>query len=171
MGEHLREDQSALFRGERQTKAEDYVKSFWSSFSRERYWEATRDRYLRKISNEKATTEDIIRIRHRRASAAPRALAAVDDQKLRRLQATGEKVLQHMARGRLGLPAHVLDREQNLLAVAAHRWAAVGPFAAMTVAHPVASSSPDRTVVCGAGRRHGPGGYWRRRGSRRAFGH
>jgi len=53
-----------------------------------------------------------------------------------------------MARGRLGLPAHVLDREQNLLAVAAHRWAAVGPFAAMTAAHPVAAAfSPDGARV------------------------
>ena len=48
------------------------------------------------------------------------ALAAVYDQKLRRLQATAEKVLQDMAPGRLGLPAHVLDREQNLLAVPPH---------------------------------------------------
>jgi hypothetical protein len=61
MGEHLREDQSALFRGDRQTKAEDYVKSFWSSFSLDRDWEATRDRYLRDIWNEKAVTEAIIR--------------------------------------------------------------------------------------------------------------
>ena len=48
------------------------------------------------------------------------ALAAVYDQKLRRLQATAGKVLQDMAPGRLGLPAHVLDREQNLLAVPPH---------------------------------------------------
>ncbi len=33
-----------------------------------------------------------------------------------------------------------------------HRWAAAGPYAAMTAAHPVASRSPDRTGVCGAGR-------------------
>ncbi len=33
-----------------------------------------------------------------------------------------------------------------------HRWAAAGPFAAMTAAHPVASRSPDRTGVCCAGR-------------------
>ncbi len=33
-----------------------------------------------------------------------------------------------------------------------HRWAAAGPFAAMTVTHPVASRSPDRTGVCCAGR-------------------
>ena len=61
MGEHLREDQSALFRGELQTKSEDYVKSFWSSFSLDRDWEAVRDRYLREISNKKAMTEAIIR--------------------------------------------------------------------------------------------------------------
>ncbi len=35
---------------------------------------------------------------------------------------------------------------------AADRWAATGPFAAMAAAHPVASRSPDRTGVCGAGR-------------------
>jgi hypothetical protein len=29
-----------------------------------------------------------------------------------------------------------------------HRWAATGPFAAMTAAHPVASRSPDRLGVC-----------------------
>ena len=33
-----------------------------------------------------------------------------------------------------------------------HRWAAAGPFAAMTATHPVASRSPDRTGVCCAGR-------------------
>ncbi len=33
-----------------------------------------------------------------------------------------------------------------------HRWAAAGPFAAMTAFHPVASRSPDRTGVCCAGR-------------------
>ena len=33
-----------------------------------------------------------------------------------------------------------------------HRWAAAGPFAAMTAFHPVASGSPDRTGVCCAGR-------------------
>ncbi len=32
------------------------------------------------------------------------------------------------------------------------RWAAAGPFVAMTAAHPVASRSPDRTGVCRAGR-------------------
>ncbi len=33
-----------------------------------------------------------------------------------------------------------------------HRWAAAGPFAAMTAVQPVASRSPDRTDVCCAGR-------------------
>ena len=33
-----------------------------------------------------------------------------------------------------------------------HRWAAAGPFAAMTATHPVASRSLDRTGVCCAGR-------------------
>ncbi len=33
-----------------------------------------------------------------------------------------------------------------------HRWAAAGPFAAMTTAHPVASGSPGRAGVCRAGR-------------------
>ena len=33
-----------------------------------------------------------------------------------------------------------------------HRWAAAGPFAAMTAAHPVPSRSPDGTGVCCAGR-------------------
>ncbi len=33
-----------------------------------------------------------------------------------------------------------------------HRWAAAGPFPAMTAAHPVASRSPNRTGVCGARR-------------------
>ena len=33
-----------------------------------------------------------------------------------------------------------------------HRWAAAGPFTAMTAAHPIASRSPDRTGLCRAGR-------------------
>ncbi len=44
--------------------------------------------------------------------------------------------------GKRPVPAHF----------AADRWAATGPFAAMTAAHPVASRSPDRTGLCCAGR-------------------
>ncbi len=43
-----------------------------------------------------------------------------------------------------------LEAEGFLYAIRLHRWAAAGPFAAMTAAHPVASRSPDRTGVCGA---------------------
>ncbi len=52
-------------------------------------------------------------MRFLRTSSAFQALATVDDEELRRLQTTGEKVLQDMAPGRLGLPAHVLTASRT----------------------------------------------------------
>src|SRR6476646_6408700 len=45
---------------------------------------------------------------------------AVDNDELGRLQSAGNQIVEHATPGGLALPAHVLDREQDLLPVLAH---------------------------------------------------
>ena len=64
----------------------------------------------------------------------------------------GAKVVSHGRYVTFQLAEVAVPRELFPTNPPPHRWAAAGPFAAMTAFHPVASRSRDRTGVCCAGR-------------------